>query len=393
MTGHPFKDACRRRALPMISLYTLDEALLASYDRDYRRDDEYVVHAADALEAEAAMRRLAGPVRAVVPTTEPSVETGDRLGALLGVPGNPVATAQARRCKTVMRRHAGEFGLRVPLFEAVTRDGIGAAAKRTGLPAIAKPQRGAGSHGVVLLPDPAAVLELPHLDLFGAANQEWLIEEYIRGRELAVNCFSQGGNHRVLDMWEYRQPGDADYDQPYWDVVQLRPDDPDWPAAERFVLQALDAYQVRLGPSHTEIKIDDAGPCLIELASRLPGAHMTDHWRMHSAIRPYDATLAAYLGEDTGLLSGDLGFDAALGICCLRNDDRPGVLNELAGLDDVRGIAGVDAAYPCVAPGDFVPLTRDLGSLTAFVLVHGRDSAEVDALLRTVRQHVRLELK
>ncbi|WP_345014639.1 ATP-grasp domain-containing protein [Streptomyces shaanxiensis] len=390
MTGHPFKDACHRRALPTISLYTLDETLLASYDPDYQRDDEQVVHAADAGEAAG---RLAGPIRAVVPTTEPSVEIGDRLSELLGVPGNPAVTASARRSKAAMRLHALESGIRVPAFEVVSRDQVAAAAARIGSPAIAKPQRGAGSHGVTVLPDPADVGDLPAHDLFGGENEEWLVEEYVRGREIAVNCFSQDGRHRVLDMWEYRQPGSGDYDQPYWDLVQLRPDDPDWPAAERFVLEALDAYQVRLGPSHTEIKTDAAGPCLVELASRLPGAHMTDHWRLHSTIRPYDDTLAAYLGEDTGLLSRDLGFDAALGICCLRNDDRPGVLTELAGLDEVRLTAGVDAVYPCVAPGDFVPLTRDLGSLIAFVLVHGRDAAEVDALLRTVRQSVRLELK
>ncbi|KUO15329.1 ATP-grasp domain-containing protein [Streptomyces dysideae] len=390
MTGHPFKDACRRRALPTISLYTLDEALLASYDPDYQRDDEQVVHAADAGEAAG---RLTGPVRAVVPTTEPSVEIGDRLGELLGVPGNPAVTASARRSKAAMRRHAVESGIRVPAFEAVSRDRVAEAATRIGVPAIAKPQRGAGSHGVTILRGPPDVGDLPAHDLFGRANEEWLVEEYVRGREVAVNCFSQDGRHRVLDMWEYRQPGSADYDQPYWDLVQLGPDDPDWSAAERFVLEALDAYQVRLGPSHTEIKTDAAGPCLMELASRLPGAHMTDHWLLHSTIRPYDDTLGAYLGEDTELLSRDLGFDAALGICCLRNDDRPGVLTELAGLDEVRLMPGVDAVYPCVTPGDFVPLTRDLGSLTAFVLVHGRDAAEVDAMLRTVRQNVRLELK
>jgi hypothetical protein len=246
---------------------------------------------------------------------------------------------------------------------------------------------------VVILSEPGDALELPAHDLFGGVNQNWLVEEYVRGRELAVNCFSQDGRHRVLDIWEYRQPHDADYDQPYWDLVQLRPDDPDWAAAKEFVLKALDVYQVRIGPSHTEIKIEAAGPCLIELASRLPGAHMTDQWVLHSAIRPYDDTLAAHLGEDSGLLTRDLGFDAVLGICCLRNDERPGVLTEWDGLDEVRRLAGVDAVHPCVASGDFVPLTRDLGSLTAFVLVHGRTTTEVDDLLRAVRHRVRLELK
>ncbi|WP_194814336.1 ATP-grasp domain-containing protein [Nocardia sp. XZ_19_385] len=390
MTGHAFKEACRRRGLPTISLYTLDEELLSSFDRDYRGGDHHVIHAADAIQAIA---KVPGLIRAVVPTTEPSVEVGDELGELLGVPSNPRATASARRCKAAMRRLAFERGLRIPAFELVGLDDVGIAAARIGFPAIVKPQRGAGSHGIQILPDADSVPDLPSQDLFGGANSEWLVERYVGGRELAVNAFSQDGKHRVLDMWEYRQPTGADYDQPYWDLVQLRLEDPDWATAENFVMEVLDAFQVRLGPSHTEIKIDASGPCLIEVASRLPGSHTTDHWERHSAIRPYDDTLAAYLGEETGLLTRDLGFDAALAICCLRNDDRPGILAELAGLDEVLRLPGVDAVYPCVAPGDFVPLTRDHESLTAFVLVHGQDTAEVDALLRTVRNSVRLELK
>lgn len=390
MTGQPFKEACRRRALPIVSLYTLDDALLSSYDRTYRQGDERVVHAADAGEA---ARRLPPAVRAVIPTTEPSVETGDALGELLALPGNPVATSMARRSKSAMRERAVRAGLRIPRFEIASRRDVAAAARRTGFPAIAKPQRGAGSHGVVVLSDADSAGQLVRQDLFGGTNENWLVEEYIRGREIAVNGFSEGGRHRVLDMWEYRQPNDADYDQPYWDLVHLTPEDPDWAAAERFVLEALDAYQVQLGPSHTEIKIDRSGPCLIELASRLPGAHMTDHWTLHSAIRPYDDTLSAYLGESTGLLTKDLSFDASLGICCLRNEDRPGVLVEMRGLDGLRAMPGVDAVIPSYAPGDFVPVTRDLGSLTAFVLVHGRDAEERDTLLCTVRHSVRLELK
>ncbi|MGA3488574.1 ATP-grasp domain-containing protein [Micromonosporaceae bacterium DT55] len=390
MTGRGFKDACARRGLPTIALYTLDDTLLAAYDHDYRRGDAEVVHAGDSV---AARARLPAAVRAVVPTTEPSVVIADELSAQLRLPGNPARTAMARRSKIEMRRWAHRAGLRVPAFELVPGPEVSAAAARIGHPAIVKPQHGAGSHGVVMVPDATVAPNLISHDLFGNPIGEWMVERYVRGRELAVNSFSHDGRHRILDIWEYRQPSSADYDQPYWDVVQLRPTDPDWALAAEFVERVLDAYQVQLGPCHTEIKIDQSGPWLIELASRLPGAHIVDHWQAHSAIRPYDDTLAAYLGEDPGLLDRELGFDAALGICCLRNDDRPGVLVDLHGLDDVRQMPGVDAVFSSLAPGDHVPLTRDLNSLLAFVLVHGSTVEDVDILFRTIRNQVRLELK
>ncbi|GII52759.1 hypothetical protein Pth03_11480 [Planotetraspora thailandica] len=393
MTGRGFKNACARRGLRVIALYTLTPDFLSSVDPFYESGDALTFYLSS---VEAARDALPRPVRAVIPTTEPSVLVGDQLGAALDLPGNPVETSGARRDKTAMRRHATAHGLRVPAFEVVGADGFAAAAERIGYPAILKPATGAGSHGVTVLPDASALVaatqRLDAFDLFGNRLENWTIEQYVRGRELAVNTFSVDGRHRVLDIWEYRQPSSADYDQPYWDVVQVPRADPDWARAAEFVVDVLDAFRVQLGPGHTEIKVDAAGPCLIEMATRLPGAHMVDQWAAHSAIRPYDDTLAVFLGEDPGLLDRDLAFDAALGICCIRNDDRPGTLRSIRGLDEVKRIPGVGDVYTDLVPGDFVPLTRDLGSLVAFVLVSGPDLEAVDRLLSQVRSTVRLEL-
>ncbi|GAA1310066.1 ATP-grasp domain-containing protein [Saccharothrix xinjiangensis] len=390
MTGRGYKDACRRRGLPYTSLYTLPVDLLTSYDQDYALGDTSWFHVADVSSARAALR---GPVLAVVPTTEPSIVLADGLGTALGLPSNPVSTALARRDKTVMRRHAVTRGVRVPAFAVVSRVDIPAAADALGYPAIAKPAKGAGAHGVTVLRGAGEVPDLVTDDLFGHPMREWIVEEYVRGRELAVNAFTEHGRHRVLDIWEYRQPNGDDYDQPYWDVVQLPEDDPDRERAVEFVHAVLDAYDVRLGPSHTEIKVDDRGPCLIELGTRLPGAHIVDQWTAHSSIRPYDDTLSVYLGASTGLLTRDLGFDAALGICCLRNDDRPGELVSTTWLEDVRSVDGVDAVFTDLRPGDHVPVTADLGSVVAFALVSAPDHNLLDRVLVEVRSAAALELK
>jgi biotin carboxylase len=395
ITGHPFKAACRARGLAVISLYTITEDVLSELAADHAIDDDVTLYAADPDEAHALIESLSWPIRTVVPATEPAVYVADLLAAKLGLPGNDPGTALARRDKAVMRRLAVSAGIRVPAFEVVDElPHVRAAAERIGYPLILKPTTGASSRDVRLVPRPgeleAAITASGTVDLFGAPVRDWLVERYIRGREFAVNAFSLNGRHRILDVWEYRQPDDADYDQPYWDLVQVPHDDPFWGPVTAFTQQVLEVFGVGVGPSHTEVKCDGDGVHLIEIGGRLPGARITDHWVGHCSFRPYDETLSALLGELLELPEPE--FDAALGICCLRNDGAAGTLRAIHGLEELRSMPGVDDIHLTYTPGEHVPLTRDLDTVVAKVLVSGADRDSVLNTLETVRHSVKLEV-
>src|SRR5205807_2325182 len=134
-------------------------------------------------------------------------------------------------------------------------------------PAIVKPATGAASHNVILVESPAGlerVRQAQRYDLFGGVIDEWLVEEYVRGREFAINTFSFEGRHTIIDAWEYRQPSNADYDNPYWDFVQLAPRDRMSGQLARFARQVLTAFDVHIGPAHIEAKLGPDGLVLIE---------------------------------------------------------------------------------------------------------------------------------
>jgi biotin carboxylase len=331
----------------------------------------------------------------VIATSELSVPFADALGAALDVPGNPVCTAAGRRDKVAMRALALEAGVRVPRYRIVEADGIRDAVAHIGYPAILKPPTGAGAHGVHLVRAPTeleqVLSELETVDLFGRPVARWLVEQYVRGRELAVNAFTVDGRHTIVDVWEYRQPGTDDDDQPYWDLVQLDATDPDFAAAREFVLATLDVYGVRIGPSHTEIKVGASGPVLIEIASRLPGAHRADQWRLHGAVQPYRDVLCAFLGEDPGAIAHGLRSDAALAIVCVPSD-RAGHLVAIHGLDAVAALPGVDRVFVNCPPGQPVTRTAGLDTVPVVVLVHAPDPTEREHLVAAVRRTVRLEL-
>jgi biotin carboxylase len=392
MTGAGFKQACADRSLRVVSVYTLAREKLVELDPGYTRGDDVSLHCTTVAEA---IGSLDGPVSAVIATSEPSVAFADELAAQLGLPGNPTHTSAARRNKVAMRGHAVDTGVPIPRFQLATVEQIPAAVNAIGYPAILKQPTGAGAYGVHLLSDDedlAALTQLESRDLFGAPVDAWLVEEYVRGREFAVNGFSHSGSHEVLDVWEYRQPGTADYDQPYWDVVQVHPSDPDFELARDFVLTTLKTYEVRLGPSHTEIKMGPDGPVLIEIASRLPGAHITDHWARHSPIRPYADVLAAFLGEHPGPIAEAPAFNRCLAITCIVNNQHGGVLTAIHGLDQARTLPGVDEIFVNARPGQEIPKTTGLDSVAVVVLISGADPDVRDATIATVRTTIRLEL-
>jgi biotin carboxylase len=214
----------------------------------------------------------------------------------------------------------------------------------------------------------------------------------VRGREVAVNTFTWDGHTSVVDVWEYRRPTGEDYDQPYWDVVRLAPDDPDWAAATRFAVDVVDAFGIRIGPGHTEVKLSPRGPVLIEVASRLPGAHMTDHWARHSNADPYDGVLDAHLGNHPGPLATAVEFTSSTAVCCITHDGPPGLLRAVHGLAEAERLPGVDEVFLGVAPGTHVHPTTGLDSVVALVLVSGPDTEAVDKTIRSVRDTIRLDV-
>ncbi|WP_067430236.1 ATP-grasp domain-containing protein [Nocardioides jensenii] len=401
LTGDGFLRACHQRGFAVTAVYTLGAEVLDAVARERRNGTHAVVHASSVADILALVER---PVHAVVAATEPGVALADGVAHALGLPGNDPATAPARRYKDAMRNHARAVGLPVPRFEVVPGgseaarpDALFLAAQRIGFPAIIKPTSGAAAHGVQVLrnaDDARRLLGSPQSrDIFGHRISGWVVEEYLSGRELAVNCFSDGVEHHVLDIWEYQQPVEGPYDQPYWNLIQITAEDADWAGVVRAVQQILTEFGVCIGPSHTEVKVTADGVRLIEVGARLPGARMTDHWAQHSGFDAYDETVSAFL-DPASLTTRDKlpHFDARLGICCLRNDGLEGRLESLRGADAVAGIPQVDALHLNYQVGDRVPVTTDLNSLFGKALVSADTVEDLLRVHENVRKTIEMEI-
>ncbi|TGB03070.1 ATP-grasp domain-containing protein [Streptomyces palmae] len=382
--------------LGIVSLFTGEPGDLGRTWPDHTKGDDASLYATEAGEALAALAGVDHEIRAVVPCSESGVHLASVIAHELGLPGNDVELARARHDKALMRDHAAKSGLRIPAYRLVRDPSeVAAAADAIGYPVIVKQCQGAGSIGATLVPDAASAAAFQVVDernFFGWTVDAWLVEEYIRGREFAVNAFSSDGDHRVIDMWEYRRPDDRDYDFPLWDNVQAVPEDPDWARIEEYVVQVLTAFGVRRGPSHTEVKVNRDGVFLMEVAARLPGGPATDQWAEFTDIRPFHDTIECYLGRRPAVMDQPVNSRAMFGAIAIHNEAGPGTLVAMHGLEQVRNHPGVDKVLVGYAPGDHVPLTRDIMSIPLGAWVSGPDQESVVRVLAEIRSMVELEI-
>ncbi|MFE3737781.1 acetyl-CoA carboxylase biotin carboxylase subunit family protein [Streptomyces sp. NPDC059134] len=230
-------------------------------------DPEAVVAAGLAL---AARHCIAGVVTWDEYTLVPTAE----LAARLNVPGNSAAAMTACRDKATSRRLFDEHG--VPSATSTRVDNLTAAkaaALRTGFPVVLKPSSHAASIGVVRVDTPE---ELPGAWEFAAAGagdqgpegSGVLVEEYLSGPEISVECVTQHGVTTALAVTrkEVAFP-------PYFEEVghTVSAGDPLLPEVAPVAVQAVRALGVTAGVQHVEMRLTASGPRIIEVNSRIGG--------------------------------------------------------------------------------------------------------------------------
>lgn len=241
--------------------------LVADHEVADTHDPAAVVAAGLAL---AERHAIAG----VVTWDEYSLVPTAKLAARLGLPGNTVAAMTACRDKATSRRLFAEHN--VPSATSTRVEDLTqatAAARRTGFPVVLKPSSHAASIGVIRV-DSAE--ELPSAWEFAAAGageqgpegSGVLVEEYLSGPEISVECVTQHGITTALAVTrkEIAFP-------PYFEEVGHTIDAGDslLPEVGPVAARAIRALGVTEGIQHVEMRLTSSGPRIIEVNARIGG--------------------------------------------------------------------------------------------------------------------------
>ena len=271
------------------------------------------------------------------------------------------------------------------------------AAGESFFPAVLKPLSMAGGRGVIRADDEAAFAAafdrivglLEATGANGAAAAHVLVEEFIPGREVALEGLLDGGKLTVLALFDKPDPLDGPYFEETIYVTPSRLCAATQTAVADAVIGAVGAIGLRDGPIHAEARINDRGVWIIEVAARSIGGLCSRSLRFSGNRTLEELVLCHALGLP--ITSHDRE-DAASGVMMIPIP-APGILEKVDGVDGARAVAGIEDVTISVPIGEtLVPVPvgdRYLG----FIFARDGDPATVEAALRQAHGHLRFTIR
>jgi hypothetical protein len=291
----------------------------------------------------------------------------------LGFPGIPVATVLRTRDKLLMRRTLAGI-VDQPAFGLATRGG----GRHLPYPVVVKPVDSSGSRGI------AYVDGVEAYERRLAQGDVCLWEEYLDGPEYSVEVVSRGGRHDVIGITAKLTTGTAGFVE----HSHLAPAPLSAGAAASIraaVGLCLDALGVRLGASHTELKLVDSRPYIVEThtragGDRIPLLHLLTSGRDQNAI-----ALCALLGREAPP-PGAPRLPCA-GVRYFRWP--PGLVERLGDVAAVRARPEIVELDLKVGPGSRVPAWRHSHDRPGCVVASGDSPEQVLGTLDEVEARLR----
>ena len=275
------KSFLDRLELPAIVVFT-DRMRLAVWEHKWRHRIGEHVRACYLADDETDLSEVAAQIRAespggffgIVLWDEMHTLRGAELGELLGLGWNPRRVIERFRDKYVMKdwlRSRG--GVRVNASRVVESapEALEFQQQVGTWPIVVKPSGGAGSMKVYFAEQRAELLAACQRVLeFGMG--EVLLEEFIGGREYAINgVVDKSGALLVTDVWGYDKRTSHGIPNLYYQSVKLGSGEPPFLELARYAAEVVEALELRRSPVHMEAKVDERGPCLIEVGARFAG--------------------------------------------------------------------------------------------------------------------------
>jgi biotin carboxylase len=342
------------------------------------------------------------PLDAVVPVDEETAVAAAAIAASLGLSHNPPEAAVRARLKHLMREALAASGVPHPSF-TLARVGDDPRLLAPGLtyPQVLKPVFLSGSRGVVRVDEPegfvrwfewlSALLSTPEVHEHGAEESERvLIEEYVEGREVALEGLLTEGRLRPLALFDKPDPLEGPF---FEETIYVTPSRLPAEIQEEILRvsgEAARAIGLRHGPIHAELRLRslDPGdaPVVVEIAGRSIGGLCSRTLRFGLGISLEELILRHALGREVEDLAPMAGASGVMMIPI----PKAGRLEEVRGVDEARAVPGIEEITITAHAGKtLVPLPEG-SSYLGFIFARSRDPESVESALRSA--HALLEI-
>jgi biotin carboxylase len=333
------------------------------------------------------------PISAVVGVDDATAVLAAAISERLGLPANAVDSTEAARNKGKSRERLARAGLPVPRF---ARFGIGeppeavadAVRRRIGYPCVVKPLVLSASRGVIRADDEAsfaaafrrvaAILREPEVAACGEPARQLLVEAFIPGKEVALEGLLLGGRLLRLALFDKPDPLDGPFFVETIYVTPSRLPAGVQAAIETCASRAAVALGLEDGPIHAELRVNEQGPWVLEVAARSIGGHCSRALRFESGFSLEELILLQAVGRE---LPPPVREQRPSGVLML-SPPQAGRLEAIRGQTAALEVPGVESISITAHPGQALVPVPEGSRYLGFVFARGDTPEAVEAALR-----------
>ena len=360
-----------------------------------------------ALAADTVLRELGGTLDGVLAVDDSGVELAALLSERLGLPGNPAGAVRRFRDKLAFRQLLEEQEFLCPEFHHLSSgaDPFALVSNLT-FPVVVKARRLSGSRGVIRADDCAALLRavhqvraIQHRADRDARELGLIIEDFIPGCEYALEGCLERGELTTLALFDKPDPLDGPF---FEETLYVTPSRLPGSLQQRIrdeVARACRAAGLATGPVHAEMRVNEQGVWLLEIAARSIGGlcarvlrHSLGSSLEELILRQLVGEAVAPAGSAAGADDAGEGAGAAAGVMMIPIPRR-GIYHGVEGLSAAQSVAGVTEVTITAQPGQIVAPPPDAASYFGFIFARAALPAEVEAALRSAHCHLRLDIR
>lgn len=339
------------------------------------------------------------PIDAVIPVDEDTAVAAASVAQALGLAHNTVQSATVAKDKHLMREALRRAGVPVPQFWhfSLTEDPREVAA-RVVFPCVVKPVFLSTSRGVMRADNEKEFVEAvdrlvrivaePALARrAGALADEALAEEFIPGFEVAVEGLLTDGEFRALAIFDKPDPLNGPFFEEtiYVTPSRLAPEIQD--QIVRITQLATRAMGLMKGPIHAELRVNDRGPWVIEVAARAIGGMCSQALRFDGGMSLEELIIRHALGKDTRQVRRET---PAAGVMMIPIP-RAGKLKEVLGIEKAKAVAGIEDVLITAHITQILVPAPEGASYLGFIFSRAETPDEAETALRDA--HSKLEFK
>ena len=356
----------------------------------------------DFSEPERAARQVSEfaerfPIDAIIPVDEDTAVVAASVAQGLNLQHNSIDAAVIAKNKHRMREALRLSGMQVPGFWhfSLDQDPREVAARVT-FPCVVKPVFLSTSRGVMRADNPeqfaGAVRRLDRIvgdpkiaRRGGKLAREALVEKFIPGFEVAVEGLVTGGEFRALAIFDKPDPLDGPF---FEETIYVTPSRLAQDVQQQIVETtgaAIRAMGLTKGPVHAELRINEQGAWVVEVAARAIGGLCSRALKFDGNMSLEELIIRHALGEDV------LGIEReslAAGVMMIPIP-RAGIIREVLGVAAARAVADIEDVIITAHITQRIAPPPEGASYLGFIFSRAQTPDRVEAALREA--HAKLE--